>query len=102
MQKSKNDFMRKLRNDINNLQETRERKTKEHNNILSQINETKMHIKDMEKSIISTKNLQIDINNKNKEIESITLRVEKLSTEVKELTAERKDIEQLLNKKKEY
>lgn len=101
MQKSKNDFMRKLRNDINNLQETRERKTKEHNNILSQINETKMHIKDMEKSIISTKNLQIDINNKNKEIESITLRVEKLSTEVKELTAERKDIEQLLNKKKE-
>ena len=101
IQKLKNDFMRDLRNDINNMQEMRERKTKEHSDILTKINETKVHIKDMEKSIISAKNLKIDIDNKNKEIESITLRVEKLSAEVEKLTAERKDMEQCLLEKKE-
>ena len=101
MQKSKNDLMRQLRSDINHLQEMRERKTEEQNNILNKINEAKVRIKDMEKSIISAKNLKIDIESKKKEVENIKSRVGKLSTEVEKLTAERKDMERFLYERKE-
>lgn len=101
LQKSKSDLMRQLRKDINELQREKEQNSREYNSILSKINETNLHIKDLEKSIITAKNLRIDIDNKKKEVESITSRVEKLEIEVAELTKERQEIERFLSEKKE-
>ncbi|CAL9738593.1 DNA repair protein Rad50p [Monosporozyma servazzii] len=101
LQKSKSDLMRQLRKDINELQREKEQKSREYNSILSKINETNLHVKDLEKSIITAKNLRIDIDNKKKEVESITSRVEKLEIEVAELTKERQEIDRFLSEKKE-
>lgn len=101
LQKSKSELMRQLRKEINELQREKEQNSREYNNILSKINETNLHVKDLEKSIITAKNLRIDIDNKKKEVENITSRVKKLKVEVSQLTKERQEIERLLLEKKE-
>lgn len=101
LQKSKNELMRQLRKDINELQREKEQRSREYNNILSKINETNLHIKDLEKSIITAKNLRIDIDNKKKEVANITTRVEKLEVEVAQLTKERQEVEHSLSDAKE-
>ncbi len=93
--------MRQLRKDINELQREKEQRSREYNNILSKINETNLHIKDLEKSIITAKNLRIDIDNKKKEVANITTRVEKLEVEVAQLTKERQEVEHSLSDAKE-
>lgn len=96
LQKSKNESMRQLRSEINMLQVEREEKSREYSDILSKINETNLHIKDLEKSIISAKNLKSDIDNKKNEISDINDRIKKLEVEVQHLVEEKRLAENTL------
>lgn len=102
-QREKNDLLRKLRREINHLQEERESKSREYSALLSLIKERNLKIAEIEKDLSLKENIESDIINKNEQIKSLESSIEKLENDVIDLSGKVSKNEEIIrNKRKEF
>ncbi|CCK70734.1 MRX complex DNA-binding subunit KNAG_0F00650 [Huiozyma naganishii CBS 8797] len=99
-QKQKNDLLRKLRKDINDLQEERERKTKEHNSLINMVKEKTLSIREMESSVASEKNIQREYSAKKTELNDIEHHIQSIKSEIEKTKGEKEKKQSQYNRQK--
>lgn len=102
-QREKNDSLRKLRKEINNLQEDRGSKSREYSGLLNLIKERNLKITEIEKDLLLKENIESDITNKNKQIKSLESSIEKLEKDLMDLSGRvSKNEEVIRSERKEF
>lgn len=82
--KEKNELLRRLRKDINQLQDEKESKSREYSSLISLIKERSLRVKEIEKELSLSKNIETDINSKKEQIAYMRTSINKIEKEVEE------------------
>ncbi|CCC66637.1 hypothetical protein NCAS_0A00770 [Naumovozyma castellii] len=100
-QQDKNNFMRQLRKDIQDLQNERESKMREHSTLLNVIKDRNLKINEIERVLQRKQNIDDDLHSKNAELKEILLRIQTLKTELIELRNKKQELSKVLNNEME-
>lgn len=81
-QKRKNEKLRKLRKEVVLIQEEKELRSREYSNLVSAVKDKNIKISEIERSISMKRNIETDVDNKRKQLNSLEVSIKKLEQEV--------------------
>ncbi|CCD25718.1 MRX complex DNA-binding subunit NDAI_0F04000 [Naumovozyma dairenensis CBS 421] len=96
-QQEKNALLRQLRKDVQDLQNERESKTREHSALLTVIKERNLKVNEIERGLQRSENIKKDIIAKEHEVDTLGVRIQNLEEEINVLLGEKEIAAKLLN-----